>query len=183
LPIDSEAFRKGNCSARAIRPQQRATSQSAGTPAARERASRLPMSALDRRARRPASKALDSVCGHIEQAPTFSENSALAFRSPPVRRRSAAVTHTTQCAPLNAGYLAHDLAGPSSRWHHTAQIWVPLEFRSRLSAAGTEFWSPGLIGGWPMPVQGPFRNRPLDGGDGYPSEPADTGVRHAGGPR
>jgi hypothetical protein len=55
-----------------------------------------------------------------------------------------------------------DLAGPSSGWHHAARIWVPLEFRSRLSAAGTEFESPDLIGRWSVPVQGPFRNRPLD---------------------
>jgi len=34
-----------------------------------------------------------------------------------------------------------------------------------------------------VPVQGPFRNRPLDVGGASPSEPADRGVRHSEGPR
>jgi hypothetical protein len=37
------------------------------------------------------------------------------------------------------GTSRSDLAGPSSGWYHAARIWVPLEFRSRLSAAGMEF--------------------------------------------
>jgi hypothetical protein len=34
-----------------------------------------------------------------------------------------------------------------------------------------------------VPVQGPFRNRPLDVGGASPSELADRGVRHSEGPR